>query len=541
MKTIIFVPEEGKNFTPDVASALDSLGESGGELIFEKGEYHFYRDGAWSGFIPVSNNTSCDKHVIFPIFGMKNVTIDGRGSAFIFHEITFPFAVRNSEGVTLKNFSTDTALSPIGLFKIGEISDEGFYFHIDKEKTPYRIENGALVFKRENRERSGIDNKFSLHGVSQWGVQYLFTGDCRDSTENLPAKHVLVDAEERSDGLFLKYRKNNIYGIGYSEGATVSAILDGGRSSDVILLDSSKDVLVKDVTVRHGIGMGIIAELSENIEIDGFRTDSDYHGDGATLTADSMHFVNCSGKLEIYNCKITHTMDDAINVHGMYTRVTKIDDSEITVRIGHAEQYYFNPYRDGDVLLVLDDSSFDYTARLKVLSSCISDDGTCITLMIEKLFGEIRVGELLESAERMPDVHVHDNTFFHYPHLRISGSGDILIENNSFAKATGALLVKDLAKYWYESGRVRNLIFRNNVMNGCNELGGTSFITADVDGLDHSSTPKVHGRIEISGNKFKNIKDKAIVAAGISELVIKGNEFPPDEGIIVIDGKNIKP
>lgn len=541
MKTVKIKYEGNKNYTPAVSRALEEISEDdGGCLEFEAGEYHFYKDGALKKFIAVSNNSACDKYVVFPIFKMKNVRIDGRGSAFVFHDITFPFAVMESHGVELLNLTLDTGTPPTGLFKIGKISNEGFYFHIDKEKTPYRIEKGGIIFERENGERSGLDKKFSLHGISKWGVQYLFTGECSDSRENLPATYLLTDAEERENGLFLKFKEGNVHTLRYPEGSSVNAILDGGRSSDVILLHKTKNTLIKNVTVRRGIGMGVIAQLSENIEIDGFKTDEAYHGEGTTLTADSLHFVNCSGDVKIHNCEISHTMDDAINIHGMYTRITKVDKNSLTVKIGHAEQYFFNPYMNGDIIKSVNDDSFDYTAKMKITDSKLSDDGKEIVLKTEPISGMAKVGELIESPYRMPNVHIHDNKFYTYPHLRISGAGDILIEKNSFERAIGALIVKDLAKYWYESGRVKNLTFRNNTLNDCNALAGSAFITVDIDGVAHDKSPKIHGRVEISGNRFENVRDKAIVAAGVKELVIKENAFAKEsDNVIVIDGKTV--
>ncbi|MBR2467017.1 MAG: right-handed parallel beta-helix repeat-containing protein [Clostridia bacterium] len=541
MKNIKIKNDGTKNYTPTVRRALEELSyANGGRLEFEAGEYHFYKEGALKKFIAVSNNSACEKHIVFPLIKMKNIRIDGSGAVLVFHDITFPFAVMESERIELLNLTVDTGTSPIGSFRIGKISDEGFYLHVDKEKTPYRLENGGIIFKRENGERSGLDKKFSLHGISEWGVQYLFTGECADTCENLPAKYLLTNAEERDGGLFLKFKDENVHGLRYSEGERVNCILDGGRSSDVILLDRSRDVLIKNVTVRRGIGMGIIAQLTENIEIDGFKTDESYHGDGATLTADSIHMVNCSGEVEIRNCEISHTMDDAINIHGMYTRITKCEKDTLTVKIGHVEQYFFNPYVIGDTVKSLSDESFEYTSELRITDSALSDDGQNIVLKVERISGKEREGDLLESPYRMPNVHIHGNKFYTYPHLRISGAGNILIENNSFERAIAALLVKDLAKYWYESGRVKNLVFRNNTLKDCNALAGSAFITVDIDGVAHDKSPKIHGRVEISGNRFEGVRDKAIVAAGVGELVIKENAFVKEsDRVMVIDGKTV--
>lgn len=512
------------NFTPIVMDALKKM-KDGGIIQFEKGEYHFYKEGSLKQFIAVSNNAACDKHIVFPIIDLNNVTIDGGGASFIFHEITFPFAVVESKNIELKNFSVDTGIAPIGKFRVGKITEEGFYLEIDKNKSPYRIENGAVIFKRENGERSGIDEKFGLLDTEHWSVQYLFTGDCKSSYDNLPAKFVLTDAEERNDGLFFKYRKSNIHPVRFSEGTMVSSTLDGGRKTDVILLNSSKNVKIDNITIRRGIGMGVIAQLTENIEIKDFRTDESFHNEGVTLTADSLHFVNCSGKLEIHDSQISYTKDDAINVHGMYTQIVSVKNDMITVRIGHQEQYFFNPYVENDIIDAVDTETLEYTGKARVLFAYIKGNGKEIEIKAELISGKIYEGELIENTKRMPDVHIHSNKFYHYPNVRISGGGNILIENNIFERATSALIAKDLAKYWYESGRIKNLIFKNNRMKDCNALGGETFILTSLDGMDRKNTPKIHERIEISNNVFEGVKSKALIASGVKELVVKGNIF----------------
>ena len=56
---VITLTPNQKNTTPKVVEALGKLKDSGGgELYFEKGEYHFFKDGAIERFVAVSNNRS---------------------------------------------------------------------------------------------------------------------------------------------------------------------------------------------------------------------------------------------------------------------------------------------------------------------------------------------------------------------------------------------------------------------------------------------------------------------------------------------------
>lgn len=532
----------GTNATPAVIEALSEIRACGGGILnFEKGEYHFYKAGTLKKFYPVSNNSANDKNIVFPISDFENLTVDGNGSVFVFHEVVFPFVVDGSKGIILKNFICDCAFPPFVEFTVCGKSDEGFKLLTEISKNPYRTENGALIFEREWGERSGIVRKFDLHACKRVHVQYLFTGDSTDSTHNLPANYMLTDAYTDKDGIRFLYRPDSPSKCEYEEGEVIKSLIDGSRDVDVILLNKSENVRIENITVRRGIGMGVIAQLSRNITVDSFSTDREYHNERSTLTADALHFVNCSGNLEICNCHISHTADDAVNMHGMYTVISSKNEDEMLLTIAHQEQYYFNPYVKGDILSVINNETLDVVAVFKVDSSELIGLGgrqLRLTGTFEQGKDAVKCGFLVENPLKMPDLHMHHNHFEWYPHSRISGAGNILIEDNRFEHGIAALLALDLAKYWYESGRIRNLVFRNNYINDCNALGGESFIVIGIDGYPEETAPKIHDRIEISSNTFDGIKKHAIKASGVNNLIIRDNVINSDKDrLIVIDGK----
>ena len=517
------------NATPAVVRALADIKKvGGGELHFEKGEYHFYKEGTEKGFFAVSNNSACDKYMVFPLLVMENVVIDGHGSLFVFHELVFPFMVSGSKNVTLRNFTVDIGMSPLVNFKLHGISDEGFYMDIDRKESPFYVENGSINFKRESGVWYGRKHLLSLHAIGRHQVQYLATGKNEVNPANLPAPHMKCDVSETDTGIYVKYQSDTPYKCKFGE-EMLSAIIDGGRNVDVICLDNSEEIDISCVTVARGIGMGIIGQLSKNIRIDSFSTDTSYHGNGhQTLTADALHFVNCDGVLEIKNCKISDTMDDAVNVHGMYTVLTGVEEDHVCAKIMHREQYFFNPYREGDMLTVIDNVTLEEVAGFTVKACGFApESGTELLIHGEFNFGKEKVKEgfLIENPSRMPDLHMHHNDFCNFPHNRISGAGKIVVENNHFKNCHAALLSLDLARYWYESGRIKHLIYRNNVLDNCDITKRGAFIMIGVDGIPDDKAPKIHQRIEITNNRFINISGTAVRAGGVQEMILEDNVF----------------
>ena len=544
-KTVYIRKQQGENsanMTPIVRNALSELRESrDGCLAFERGEYHFYEDGAYERFLAVSNNSYGVKHIAFPIFGYDGLTVDGGGTVFVFHGRVFPFAICDSKGVTLKRFASDRAYSPAAVFKVANKSELGFGLLTDKT-LKYRIDNNEVIFERESGGFSTHEQMLSLHSFEPWRVRYLFASPTCSPNRKLAAPFMLTTAEHMEGGIYFRYRAENKISCDFEEGQELLSLLDGGRDIDVIFLADSSSTVIKDITVRRGVGMGVIAQLCEDIEIDGFACDPSYHGDRISVTADALHFVNCSGKLDIHGCDIRCTMDDALNVHGMYTLLCDHSDGKLTVGIGHAEQYHFCPYKKGDRLRLIDPYTLDIKAYFNVDRVQMSDtDGERIFLFgsLEGDERSLTSGMLIEAYQRMPKLHLHSNHFFRIPHVRLSGAGGILMEDNEIDGCCAALLALDLADYWYESGRISELVFRRNTVRGCDRFGGTRAVKIGVSGFAADSSPSIHGRIEIYENTFEDISVSAVSASGVREIVIRDNSYAPKrEELILINGKN---
>lgn len=519
------------NATPIVRCAIDEL-RDGGTISFETGEYHFYEEGTLEGFFAVSNNTSGIKKVAFPIIGCKDITVDGNGSVFVFHGKAFPFIVQKSSGVSLKNIIITRMAPPNTTFTVHEQTDEGFYLDVD-ENTSWEVRGGEVYFKSEISEFSTLKKHISLHRISPFCVRFLFVGDCEYPREGLPAPSIYVEPEERDGRLYLRYRKDTPWKEEYNEGEDLLALLVSGGTRElcVILLDSSEDILIKDVAIRRGFGMGVIAELARNVEIDGLSVSGDFYNEPSSTTADAMHFVNCSGRVEIHNCTVRGALDDALNVHGVYTELESVTDGGIYAELKHYDQMFFNPYEKGDELHIINPETREITSTFVVEESELVDKEKGSKLLIKGSFTggprENLEKFLIEIPAKMPDLHVHHNDFSDYPRMRISGGGNMLIEKNRLKNCCSALLAVDLSAYWFESGRIKNLIFRENILENCNFMGGDDFIIeVAVAGIDHEKAPKIHEYIEISGNTVNRVDHLFIRAGGVKNLVVRDNILP---------------
>lgn len=532
----------GNNASATVVNALKSLSDGkNSKIVFEKGTYHFYTDKTVKKFYAVSNNDSSIKDIVFPIENFDGLTIDGGGSTFVFHDLVFPFIISKSCNVTLENFCVDRGQTPQVAMRVKEVNESGFLLEINREKYPFRVENGNLIFEREWGELSSHDRIMGLQSSSTKAVQYLVVGDCNRPTDKLATTHVCADVTETPDGVSFAFRPENKFPFKFKAGETLLSIVDGGRKSDLIFINRSENVKINNISVKRAVGMGVIAQISKDIEIDDFSTvHKDENDPCCAITADALHFVNCHGKLEIKNCKISDLGDDAINVHGMYTKADVADEKTIFADIAHHEQRYFLPYEHGDRLEIINDKTLEVVAEFVVESAAvISEDGSKVKInghFTKGLPENVKKDFLIEIPDKMPDTHIHDNSFLRFPHIRVSGAGKILIENNLIYKASAAILALDLAKYWYESGRIRDLVFRNNTVE---DLSGNNFVLIGASGFEANDCPKIHDRIEISGNTFRGARKYFIDVSGVKRSIIRDNKFECETEIL-IDGKSAK-
>ncbi len=530
---------KGVNTTPFVVKQLKELAENGGTLFFEPGIYHFYEDGALSGFFAPSNNLSGTKKVCFPILDAQNVTVDGGGSVFVFHGKAFPFIVSECSDITLKNFTCDTALPSVAAIKITEKNEEGFCAVIDKKKSPFRTENGHLLFELESGVLSTEAGKVSLHSLDRMNIKYLYAGDSSQDRTGLAAPFMDTDAFDLGDKIYFRYREDTQISCPFEVGERVVINLEEKRERAVFFFENSERVTVENVVIRRGGGMGVIAQMCTDITVTNMRTDKTAHGDSVTLTADAFHLVNCSGTFELSGCDMSSFLDDACNVHGVYTVLDRVNGDCLHVHLGHADQNYFCPYKACDRIVLIDDKTLEPVCEAIVKDVFFtSNDGMNLSVGVEFLHGAdaLRPGFFVENPLRMPDTLIHNNRFSDFPHFRLSGAGKIRFENNVVSDCQAAIYFYDLAAYWFESGRIHDAVVKQNRFINCNALCADQVIDIRVSGFEPEKAPLIHDRIEISDNTFEKIQKYAVRACGVKELVVKDNTLdgaPLDESKIL--------
>jgi hypothetical protein len=304
----------------------------------------------------------------------------------------------------------------------------------------------------------------------------------------------------------------------YNVGERVVVNLEEKRYRDVFFFEDCRDVTVENVTIRRFGGMGLVAQRSGDIKVEGLKA-LPPEGERVTLTADILQFINCYGQVSVTDCEGGHSLDDWINIHGNYLKILSVDGRRMRLKPQHPSQQGFFPYRPGDRIECLTAHTRAVTASARVLSVArdAQDASVAVITTDGEIAGRAHAGQLVENATLNPDVTIRGNRFVNFPHLRLSGRGKYLVEGNRFQDCLKAVHGMDLADYWFESGRISDMTIRGNeIVDG----GGFAFGLSGWDEGDPAA-PKIHGRILIENNTFKSLKGESVSAAGVRELIVK--------------------
>ena len=441
-----------------VVRALNDCKRLGAKkLVFPKGTYHFRPDSLKSFMTYVSNNGDYSRCFAFDLTGMSDLEIDGQGSLFLFKGYVCPFYVNKAQGITLRNFTIDYERTFHSEGHIAEVTKSYMDVVFSKEYPYYVDDNDHLRF---------VDDE----GVEYpWFYMLEFDAQKRETAYMARDQWTGggVKATDLGNGRVRLYREN-LKGI-------VGNIINFGmayRKVPVVTVSDSKDFALHNVTMYHGGGMGVIAQRSRNILLDSLVVVPAPGKDRVvSVAADATHFVNCSGYIKMYNCRLTNQTDDATNIHGVYYRIADIlPDNQIMVEFGNDAQYGFDYLKKGMKTEFVNPQSLITFAYSKIKSVYAINERKYMVTLSGAVPKGAKQGDAIAGCDEYPDVHIK-HCYFGNNRARgllLGSRNRMLIEENTFHTPGSALLLEGDARGWFEQAGVRNVIVRNNTFDNCN-------------------------------------------------------------------------
>lgn len=526
-----------KNASPVLQKALAKIKaeyKEGEKVIlrFPEGRYEYHEKGAAVREYYISNHDQTNpKKVGIALEDMKNLTLDGQGSEFVFHGRMLPVSLLRSENCLLKNFSIDFENPHIAQVKIVENDPQDGIVFEPAPWVDYRIAKDSI---------------FEAYGEGwtmrhSWGI--AFDGDTKHLVYNTsdigcPTKGASEVAPRR------------IHAPGWKDArlvpGTVVAMRGWGRPTPGIFLSHDVNTTIENVKVHYAEGMGLLAQLCENITLEKFGVCLKGDADPRYFTtqADATHFSGCKGKIVSCNGLYEGMMDDAINVHGTYLKVVKrVDDRTLVGRYMHGQSWGFEWGCPGDEVQFIRSNTMEQVGKQNKIISIRPYDKEqtegarefLITFQepVDQVINE-QSGFGIENLTWTPEVLFSGNVI---RNNRARGSlfstpRKTIVENNLFDHTSGAaILLCGDCNGWFETGACRHVIIRKNrFVNALTNL--FQFTNAvisiypeipDLKGQQQYFHGGPEGGIVIEDNEFETFDAPILYAKSVDGLVFRNN------------------
>ena len=542
MRDYGIVPDTKENLSPKMQEALVAIKQAyeGKKvtLLFEPGQYDFHATDAVQKEYYVSNHDQPNpKAVGLALEDWKCLTLDGAGADFIFHGRMLPLSLLRSENTVLKNFSIDFETPHIAQVEIVKSDAEGTVFQIEPWVKARVGQNGHFENYDDtwrNYPQAGIafDGK-TRHVVYKTSDLWCPTNETKQLDE------CTFLAPHWKDARLVP--------------GTKVAMRTWERPAPGIFLYMNKDTRLENVTVHYAEGMGLLAQICENITLEKFNVCLRGEDDPRYFTtqADATHFSACKGKIISCNGLYEGMMDDAINVHGTYLKIVKrLDDQTVVGRYMHPQAYGFYWGDKGDKVQFVRSNTMEVMGDENVIAEITPYDKETIQgakefkiSFVNPLDAAISENEGfgIENLEWCPEVYFADNvirnnrargTLFSTPLKTV-------VERNVFDHTSGtAILLCGDCNGWFETGACRDVTIRENKF--INSLTNIFQFTEAVISI-YPEIPNLKDQVKyfhggegqpgviIENNQFETFDRPIVFAKSIDGLTFRGNKVVQNE------------
>ncbi|MEG0656499.1 MAG: right-handed parallel beta-helix repeat-containing protein, partial [Mucinivorans sp.] len=395
----------------------------------------------------------------------------------------------------------------------------------------FSVENKTIVTRGENWEltqRSGIafekDTKHLVFNTSDIGVGTSSVDSLGERVISAPWKNARLVP------------------------GTVVAMRGWGRPTPGVFVGSDRNTVLENIKVHYAEGMGLLAQMSENITLNGFSVclrgadDPRYF----TTQADATHFSGCKGLIRSENGLYENMMDDAINVHGTYLKVTKrLSDNVLIGTYMHSQAYGFRWGTVGDAVQFVASKTMEVIDTVNYITAIEpydlpQVDGAKEFRITFKNPISADISEHgaygIENLEWTPEVIFSHNTI---RNNRARGTlfstpRKTLIENNIFDHTSGtAILLCGDCNGWFETGACRDVTIRgnrfiNSLTNMFQFTNAVISIYPEIPDLKNQ-VKYFHGGngmgVVIENNVFETFDEPILYAKSIDGLVFRNNKI----------------
>lgn len=497
-------------------------------LTLPQGTYHFYPQEATTAEYYISNHDQPNpKKVGIALENFNNLTFDGQNSEFIFHGQMLPISIINSSNCQLQNLSIDFDNPHISQAKI--ISNDTLNQTIIYEIAPwvqYEIQDSILYTK-------GLDWRY------QPNMAIIFEEKTKHLVFN--TSDTYIQTKQIFENAPRQITARNWKNIRLIPG-TVIVMRSWHRPAPAIFMNENLNTSLKNIKIHYAEGMGLLAQVCENIHLDNFSVCLRGEEDPRYFTtqADATHFSGCKGLITSENGLYENMMDDAINVHGTYLKlIRKESDNSVIGRYMHHQSYGFKWGEVGDTVQFILSKTMEIIGQKNTIAAI-----TPIDHPVNKGVKEFRITfseKIPESINETQSIGIENLTwtpeviFAHNTIRNNRARGSLfstpqktIVSHNLFDHTSGtAILLCGDCNGWFETGACRNITISNNTfVNGLTNMFQftNAIISIYPEIPDLSSQQKYfHSGICIEDNHFETFDHPLLYAKSVNGIIFRRN------------------
>ncbi len=516
MEHVIHPPESGKNSIILWQQAWEQVKNHGiRKIVFAPGKYDFFPGNCSRRYCYFSNNDEGVKTIAMDICAVDDLEITGNGAEFCFYGRISPLVAENCRNLKISGLTIDFSDSFVSDADMAAFENGTSWCKIGGK---HDFREGRLCFTGDFYDNlSGVLNFYPYDTEKK---ELLWDS----SSFSIPNRELLY-----RDGLIGFPGDLSRYG---SKSFVIKHEL---RLCPGMVFDDCENISLSGINLHHAAGMGILCQCCTNIDIS--KVNIVPRDRRAGVSDDSLHIVECRGKIAVSDSKFSGTLDDSINVHGIYRplKLREPGSKFYYLDSGHFQQMGLPGARPGDTLELIKNDTLKPYGKIKVIDAVVLNKAiTRITFDETELPAEFSPGDcagVMEVAEA--ELTVKDCYFapLYGRGILASGLKNVKICRNYFHTAGAAVFIAGDAGFWYESGPVENAEIYGNTFDNCSYRRWIS--SREPVGVFPEITTAVpdfcfHGNITVKNNVFISSFRNLVSMRSVKNAVITGNTFTPD-------------
>ena len=447
------------------------------------------------------------------LYGARNLTLEGDGATVI----------NASYDPTVKQSAATAGMSVILLLAECEnVTVRNLSF----DYAAYTQVCGRIVSVGDGKTAIKIDSRYT-DGTSKralTGGEYIMAVNALDENGLVKGDYYA------SDSGFSATLSGDIYTISGnfgSEGDTLVARFSlGNYASPTIFATGAKNVRFENFRSYSSPSATFYATLdNENFTFDGYHVAPPDNAEwlwGSNV--DSIHIKGIRGTVTLKNSTFRGLGDDALNVHSIAGKVTKVSGDKVYL------EYFYGGDLDGIWSRTGDEIEF-YDKSFKLVATATARASNNGSVTLENVSGTIPVGSFARNKTTSPDL-VIENVTVDGGRARafLIQSKTATLKNCKISNlGLAAVIVAPDTKEWGEMGPCESFIASGLEIENVCTMKNDACRGAVMITNSHSGSVKgdgtLHGTVKITDSTFANTNAPALYAILTRDLTFTGNNL----------------